>query len=47
VKSTVSNQIALSPIGTAKQAFDQGAGGEAHDPETQRLFVVNANSATD
>jgi DNA-binding beta-propeller fold protein YncE len=48
VKSTVSNQIALSPIGTYETGvFDQGAAEiVAHDPETQRLFVVNANSAT-
>ncbi|WP_224410792.1 choice-of-anchor I family protein [Oscillatoria salina] len=43
-----SNAITLTPIGTyATGIFDEGAAEiPAYDPETQRLFVVNANSAT-
>ena len=40
--------ITLEPIGThASNAFDQGAAEiVAHDPVTQRVFVVNAQAAT-
>ena len=40
--------ITLSPLGTyANGAFDQGAAEiVAHDPQTQRAFVVNAQAAT-
>ncbi|HVR36603.1 MAG TPA: choice-of-anchor I family protein [Methylomirabilota bacterium] len=42
------HSITLTPIGTyASGVFDQGAAEiVAHDPKTQRLFVVNANDAT-
>jgi hypothetical protein len=43
-----SESIALEPIGThSSGAFDQGAAEiVAHDPVTQRVFVVNAQAAT-
>ncbi|MEC4985303.1 MAG: choice-of-anchor I family protein [Oscillatoria sp. PMC 1068.18] len=43
-----SNAIILTPIGTyATGIFDEGAAEiVAYDPETENLFVVNANSAT-
>ncbi|MBE9189104.1 choice-of-anchor I family protein [Gloeocapsopsis crepidinum LEGE 06123] len=43
-----SDAISLAPIGTYETGiFDEGAAEIVeYDPETQRLFVVNANSAT-
>ncbi|MEM9173086.1 MAG: hypothetical protein AAGA84_10315 [Pseudomonadota bacterium] len=40
--------VTLEPIGTyASNVFDESAAEiVAHDPKTQRLFVVNANDAT-
>lgn len=48
VKGAPKTRVVLKPIGTYESGVFDGSGAEivAHDPETQRLFVVNAAAAT-